>query len=178
MTGRWSAVIPSAEAMERLGAHLARALEVGDWVALTGALGAGKTTLVRGLARGLGFRGRVASPTFTLVHVYRGRIPLHHLDLYRLEGEPALQDVVDPAEMEATGAVVVEWADRAPGWVPADALWLELALQPPGPHRRVAARAAGPRGRRLLDHLARGWDGDDAARRGPEGGTADGPDGR
>src|SRR5690606_38704472 len=113
-----------------------------------------------------------------LVHVYRGRIPLYHLDLYRLEGVLALQDVVDPAEMEAMGAVAEEWADRAPGWVPADALWLELAVQPPGPHRRVAARAAGRGGRRLLDHLARGWDGDDAARRGPEGGTADGPDGR
>ncbi|HEY8552260.1 MAG TPA: tRNA (adenosine(37)-N6)-threonylcarbamoyltransferase complex ATPase subunit type 1 TsaE [Thermaerobacter sp.] len=178
MTGGWSGHIPSAGAMEELGVHLARALEAGDWIALTGPLGAGKTTLVRGLARGLGFRGRVASPTFTLVHVYRGRIPLYHLDLYRLEGEPALQDVVDPAEMEATGAVVVEWADRATGWIPADALWLELALEPPGRGRRVAARAAGPRGRRLLDHLVRGSGGDAAAQGSAGGGRADGEGGR
>ncbi|EKP94565.1 tRNA (adenosine(37)-N6)-threonylcarbamoyltransferase complex ATPase subunit type 1 TsaE [Thermaerobacter subterraneus] len=153
MTGSRTVTIPSAEAMERLGEGLAAALAPGDWIALTGPLGAGKTTLVRGLARGLGYRGRVASPTFTLVHLYRGRLPLYHLDLYRLEGEEALRDVVDPAEMEASGAVVVEWADRAPGWIPAGALWLELAPLPAGEGRRVTARAQGPRAARLLDTL-------------------------
>ncbi|HEY8489016.1 MAG TPA: tRNA (adenosine(37)-N6)-threonylcarbamoyltransferase complex ATPase subunit type 1 TsaE [Thermaerobacter sp.] len=150
----WSTSVPSAEAMERLGEELAALLAPGDWIALTGPLGAGKTTLVRGLARGLGYRGRVSSPTFTLVHVYRGRLPLYHLDLYRLEDEGALRDVVDPAEIEAAGAVAVEWADRAPGWIPGDALWLELAPGPVGDGRRVTARAAGPRAQRLLAALA------------------------
>ena len=151
---RWETRVPSAEAMETLGERLGRVLAPGDWVALCGPLGAGKTTLVRGMARGLGARGRVASPTFTLVHAYRGRIPLFHLDLYRLDGEESLVDVADPDELGAAGAVAVEWADRAAGWIAPDALWLFLGGPGDGPGRRVVAEARGPRARRLLAALA------------------------
>lgn len=136
--------------MEALGGRLGAALARGDWVALVGPLGSGKTTLVRGIARGLDVQGRVASPTFTLLHVYRGRLPLLHLDLYRLEAEADLDDVADPEELTAEGAVVVEWADRAAGWLPADALWVRISGPGEGPGRRVVAEARGPRSRRLL----------------------------
>jgi tRNA threonylcarbamoyladenosine biosynthesis protein TsaE len=92
---------------ERLGAHL----KPGDLVLLAGPLGAGKTTFVRGLARGAGSDAHVASPTFQLVRRYRGRVNLAHVDLYRLDGSAELSDLgLD--ELLDEGAVVVEWGDR------------------------------------------------------------------
>jgi tRNA threonylcarbamoyladenosine biosynthesis protein TsaE len=98
---------------EALGEAWGRAAPSGLVIGLTGDLGAGKTQLVKGLARGLGFPGRVHSPTFTLVNIYSGgRLPLFHLDLYRLETraqiiEAGLEEYLNPA-----GVAVVEWAER------------------------------------------------------------------
>ncbi len=91
--------------------ELAARLAPGDLILLEGELGAGKTTFVRGLARGLGVTDQVQSPTFQLVRVYPGRVQLAHVDLYRLErteelGELGLGDLLDQ------GVVVVEWGDR------------------------------------------------------------------
>jgi tRNA threonylcarbamoyladenosine biosynthesis protein TsaE len=104
----------SPEETAALGETWGREVQPGWVLALTGALGAGKTQLVRGLARGLGSPARVHSPTFVLVHLYEGgRLPLHHLDLYRLEG-PAevigagLEDYLYPRQAVA----VIEWAER------------------------------------------------------------------
>ena len=86
-------VSASTAATEALGANLAQLLRPGDVVALHGELGAGKTCFVRGLARGLGVAEPVASPTFTLMHTYAGRVPVHHLDAWMQErGEAFLQD--------------------------------------------------------------------------------------
>jgi tRNA threonylcarbamoyladenosine biosynthesis protein TsaE len=87
----------SAAETEALGARLAARLELGDVVVLSGEVGAGKTTLIRGACRALGIEGPITSPTFTIGHRYEGgRLPVSHLDLYRLEGlegeEPALLD--------------------------------------------------------------------------------------
>ena len=91
---------------EKLGAELAP----GDLVLLTGPLGAGKTTFVRGLARGAGSDAHVASPTFQLVRVYPGRVQVAHVDLYRLKVAGELADLgLD--ELLEVGAVVVEWGD-------------------------------------------------------------------
>lgn len=110
-----------------LGERLGRTLRAGDLLLLYGELGAGKTTLVRGLARALGWRGRVSSPTFALAHVYEGRrLTLHHLDLYRLrEGETeelGLEELLS----DPRAAVVVEWPQAVPRW-PARRLELRLA---------------------------------------------------
>lgn len=104
----------SPEETEAFGARLAAQLSVGDIIALNGPLGAGKTCLVRGLARGLGHDPlRVRSPTFVLHHVYRdGRLPLHHLDLYRL-GEGAETEEFDLDLLAGDGIVAVEWASLA-----------------------------------------------------------------
>ena len=98
---------------EALGERFGRAAQRGLVIALSGDLGAGKTQFVRGLARGLGFPGRVHSPTFTLVNEYGGgRLTLFHLDLYRLETPEQLlsagiEDFLTPA-----GVSVIEWAER------------------------------------------------------------------
>lgn len=100
-----------------LGERLGKSLKAGDLVLLYGELGAGKTTLVRGLARGAGYRGRVSSPTFALAHAYRGkRLTLHHLDLYRLKGSELGELGLDELMRDPRGAVVVEWPERAARW--------------------------------------------------------------
>jgi tRNA threonylcarbamoyladenosine biosynthesis protein TsaE len=99
----------SAAETEAAGARIATALEPGDVVVVSGELGAGKTTLIRGACRALGFEGPVTSPTFTIGQRYSGRVPVSHLDLYRLGGlegeDPALlDDYLDPASVG-----FVEW---------------------------------------------------------------------
>lgn len=94
-------------AAERLAGHLRR----GDLLLLHGEMGAGKTTFVRGLARGLGAPDHVMSPTFQLVRVYQGRLQLAHVDLYRLGDVAELVDL-GLEELVDEGAVVVEWGDR------------------------------------------------------------------
>jgi len=104
----------SAAATESLGAALAEDLEPGDVVLVSGDVGAGKTTLIRGACRGLGVSGPITSPTFTIGHRYAGgRAPVSHLDLYRLKGlegeDPGLlEDYLDPASI-----AFVEWPDVA-----------------------------------------------------------------
>jgi tRNA threonylcarbamoyladenosine biosynthesis protein TsaE len=96
---------------EAAGERLGERLEAGDVVLLTGELGAGKTTFVRGVARGAGSAAPVASPTFQLVRVYSGRVQLAHVDLYRVEHTAELADL-GLEELVDQGALVIEWGDR------------------------------------------------------------------
>jgi tRNA threonylcarbamoyladenosine biosynthesis protein TsaE len=132
---------------ERLGEHLAGALEPGDLVALRGPLGAGKTRLVTGIARGLGVPGRVRSPSFTLVQELHGRIPLAHLDLYRLESHDVPGLGLDEALERA--AAVVEWGERLPSDLLAGALDVSIEVGT-GDARRIVATAPGGRAAVLL----------------------------
>lgn len=132
----------TVEDTRAFGAALAGALRRGDVVALHGDLGAGKTTLVQGLARGLGFEGHVASPTFTLVREYRGRLTVHHVDVYRLR---RVQDVVDLGldEMTVDGVVVVEWGDAVGDLLDPDRLTVSIEAGPDDV-RRISVRADAP----------------------------------
>jgi tRNA threonylcarbamoyladenosine biosynthesis protein TsaE len=116
-------------ATEAFGAALAASLRAGDAIALFGALGAGKTTLARGLLRGLGHSGDVASPTFPIVQAYGPpdtKIPVWHVDLYRIERPSELDEIgLDDAREDA--ALVIEWPERLPALWP-DALRLTLAV--------------------------------------------------
>lgn len=96
---------------ELAGRRLGERLHVGDVVLLSGELGAGKTTFVRGVAQGVGSGAWVASPTFQLVRVYPGRVQLAHVDLYRIENPGELKDL-GLEDLVQQGAVVVEWGDR------------------------------------------------------------------
>jgi tRNA threonylcarbamoyladenosine biosynthesis protein TsaE len=99
---------------EKIGERLARFLKAGAVVALNGDLGAGKTAFIRGLARGLGVKDRVTSPTFTIVNEYEGNLPLFHFDLYRLNGGDELFDIGWDDYLERGGVCAVEWSERAP----------------------------------------------------------------
>ncbi len=104
----------SPDETEAAGEDLGRRLRSGDLVLLKGELGAGKTTFVRGVARGCGSAAPVASPTFQLVRIHPGRLQLAHVDLYRLKKGDELRDLgLD--ELLESGAVVVEWGDRLDG---------------------------------------------------------------
>jgi len=122
--------LPDEAATERLGRALAAQLRAGDAVALFGTLGAGKTTLARGVLRGLGFDGDVASPTFPIIQVYETQPPLWHVDLYRIEQPEELAELgLDEARLDA--AMLIEWPERLPRLWP-DALRLSLAIRPDG----------------------------------------------
>ncbi|MFZ5831547.1 MAG: tRNA (adenosine(37)-N6)-threonylcarbamoyltransferase complex ATPase subunit type 1 TsaE [Planctomycetota bacterium] len=103
----------------RLGAMLAEVLPPGTTVALCGTLGAGKTRLVQAIAAAMGVERRgVVSPTFVLVHEYRGRRPVYHIDAYRLRDEAEFIDLGPDEYFESEGLTLVEWADRVEGSLP------------------------------------------------------------
>ena len=144
----------SADAMQALGERLGRALRAGDVVALIGPLGAGKTTFVQGLARGVGVPAarHVASPTFALVNEHPGRVALVHADLYRINDRAELLELgLDDAFDRA--AVAIEWLDRFPDAAPPDRLELTIAIEPDGA-RRLTFAGTGPRGDALVAALA------------------------
>lgn len=125
---------PSAEATEALAAAIGAGFEPGTVVALRGELGAGKTCFVRGAARALGVEDPVASPTYTLMHAYEGRLPVYHLDAWMEgRGEAFLED--GGAEwLHEEGVAFVEWAERVAAWLPFP--HLEVLLEHTGPRRR------------------------------------------
>ncbi|MCA1905718.1 MAG: tRNA (adenosine(37)-N6)-threonylcarbamoyltransferase complex ATPase subunit type 1 TsaE [Desulfarculus sp.] len=125
-----------------LGRALGRSLEAGAVVLLTGDLGAGKTTLTRGLAAGLGVDPAyvIASPTFTLLNIYPGRLELFHADLYRLS--PAEADDLELLDQAAVGVLAVEWPERAGQPWPEQAVRVDLAHQGQGRRARISGPAA------------------------------------
>jgi tRNA threonylcarbamoyladenosine biosynthesis protein TsaE len=153
-------LVDGADAMWALGQALGRAAAAGDTIALTGDLGAGKTVLVQGLAAGLGFDGPVTSPTFTLIHLLQGgRLPLAHADLYRLDRLEELEAIGLEEHLGGDGVAAVEWADKLPGVMPADTLWLHLEVTGEQT-RRVTFRTAGPRAAALLAAALAAWERD------------------
>lgn len=139
--------------MGRLGRAIGRVLQPGDLMVLEGDLGAGKTFLVRGIARGLGVPTsvRITSPTFDLVHELPGRLPLVHVDLYRL-GDPESVHELGLLEQQAQGAaVLVEWGDRFAEELGGEGLWVRLTVT--GESSRVCQLSA--RGAAGMDLLGR-----------------------
>jgi tRNA threonylcarbamoyladenosine biosynthesis protein TsaE len=149
----------SAERTRALGRALGEGAAAATFIALSGPLGAGKTQLAKGVAEGLGVRSVVNSPTFILMNEHAGRLPLFHIDAYRL-GDPEeafAAGLLD--ERQAAGVTVAEWADRLAGWLPEERL--EIELEPDTTvdelrrvrwvargeaHRRLARRALGAAG--------------------------------
>jgi tRNA threonylcarbamoyladenosine biosynthesis protein TsaE len=116
----------SAEQTRAFAAALATLLEPGDVVVLAGDLGAGKTTFTQGVARGLGVDRPVTSPTFTLVQEYEGRLPLTHVDVYRLDRIQELHDLGFDELVDGPGVTVIEWGDAVQQVLPVDRLIVRL----------------------------------------------------
>lgn len=159
MTTSALAVSQSPAHTRRIGACLGNLLRPGDVVLLQGPFGSGKTTLVQGIAQGLGILGRVTSPSFALVNQYRadekhGGVPVYHIDVYRVSSpEEALQFGMDEY-LTDRGIGLVEWAERVEGIVPEEHLW--IGIQATGARRRrLSLVASGVRYEKLLDEFTR-----------------------
>ncbi len=123
----------SPEELQAFAAGFGRDLAAGAVLALTGDLGAGKTHFVKGLAEGLGFAGTVTSPTFTLLHEYRGgRLAVFHADLYRLKNIGEATDAGIEEALYAGGIAAVEWADKFPELFPPGTHWITLGIDESG----------------------------------------------
>ncbi len=140
--------LEDAEATQDLGARLGAFASQGSVLALSGELGAGKTTLAQGLGRALEVPGPVTSPTFQLLFVHEGRMPMFHADLYRLGDESELVELGFDELLGQQGVSVVEWAERFPEILPEDHLEARLLYQ--GEARVIELRAHGPRSRTWL----------------------------
>lgn len=128
----------------QLAARLATVLEPGDVVALIGELGSGKTRFVEGACRGLGYAGRVRSPTYMLLNIYRAARPLYHFDLYRWDRSRGDAELAEWEEwMDGDGITFIEWADRLGEALPARAIVVRLAHA--GERERRVTLSAPPR---------------------------------
>lgn len=164
MAGEIELLAPTAADTREIAALIAELLQPGDVVALTGELGAGKTVFVQGAAAALGVAERVTSPTFLLRRDYDGRVPLLHLDVYRLQDLQEVAELGYDEMLEGEFVTFVEWADAMAPLLPADHLEVELALaEPPtadevwdAQPRRIVVRPRGHDWARRLPRLSGG----------------------
>jgi tRNA threonylcarbamoyladenosine biosynthesis protein TsaE len=139
------------EETERLAEALARGLDPGTVIALDGELGSGKTCFVRGLARGLGTCDPVASPTYTLMHEYRGRLPLYHFDAWMQGREEAFLAGGGAEWLDKDGVAAVEWAERVAAHLPQERVSVRLSHRSDGGRSiRIAVLARDPDSPRAL----------------------------
>ncbi len=111
---------------EVLGERLGKVVRPNMIIAMSGDLGAGKTAFVRGLAKGMGLKARVTSPTFSIVNEYLGALPLYHFDMYRLTSEEDLFDIGWEDYIRKGGVCVVEWSERVSGAIDDNAIRLDI----------------------------------------------------
>lgn len=145
-------ITKTPQELEYLGKRLAQLVQPGDFLALDGDLGAGKTLLTQGIAQGLEVTEEISSPTFTIIHEYEsGRLPLYHMDVYRLKQPEEMYDLGYEEYFYGEGVTVVEWAQIIEPLLPDDYLGLEIAVVPEGRELRFAPHGA--RYERLIEEL-------------------------
>ncbi len=140
----------SADETRQLAVELAPLLAPGDFIALMGPLGAGKTCFVQGLAAGLGVEGQVHSPTFVLMRVHRGPVTLCHADAYRLDSAEELLDLGFDDWLDGC-VIALEWADRVAEALPAERIEVEMSYD--GEGRRIVLRGIGQRPASIVEKL-------------------------
>lgn len=131
----------SLEETEEIAMRLANLLQPGDLLTLEGELGSGKTTFTKGLAKGLGITRNVNSPTFTIVKQYKGRIPLYHMDVYRLEDSD--EDIGFSEYFHGDGVSVVEWAEFIKDYLPEERLEIGIEYTDDDQARKLKFNAFG-----------------------------------
>ncbi|MDR7433949.1 MAG: tRNA (adenosine(37)-N6)-threonylcarbamoyltransferase complex ATPase subunit type 1 TsaE [Armatimonadota bacterium] len=146
----------SPEETQRLGERLGEILQAPAVVALVGELGVGKTCFIQGVARGLGVKGYVPSPTFTLIREHHGRVPVYHVDLYRLEKPQELEDLGLEEILEGEGVVLIEWAEKVRFLLPPEHLQVELRFGQGDEEREILIVPHGERYRQLLHGFSQG----------------------
>ena len=144
----------SPEQTQQVGCIIGQHAKPGDVYLLSGPLGAGKTCLTQGLARGLGVEGYVRSPTFVLMTRHQGRLTLHHIDLYRIGSPAEAWDLGLDEQLFDSGVCVIEWAERAEELLPEDAMWLEFSYGESGGQRKIALDTESSRYDSLMSELA------------------------
>lgn len=132
------------------GYRLGQNLQAGDVLVLTGNLGAGKTTLTKGIAKGLDINQMIKSPTYTIVREYEGRLPLYHLDVYRIGNDPDSIDLDD--FLYGDGVSVIEWGELLEEDLLGD--YLEVVITPSGDGRQIELQTNGPRSEKLAEAMA------------------------
>ena len=132
------------------GYRLGQKLQAGDVLVLTGNLGAGKTTLTKGIAKGLDINQMIKSPTYTIVREYEGRLPLYHLDVYRIGNDPDSIDLDD--FLYGDGVSVIEWGELLEEDLLGD--YLEVVITPSGDGRQIELQTNGPRSEKLAEAMA------------------------
>lgn len=135
MTGQDTIITMTEDETRTAGALLGSLARPNDVIALSGGLGAGKTSLVQGIAEALGVRGRVSSPTYNLLLVHPGPLTLYHFDLYRLEHAQELEGIDFYETVESGGVSAIEWADRFVNEMPPDRL--DVCIEVLDPERRA-----------------------------------------
>lgn len=126
-----------------LGGRMAQLLQPGDFLALDGDLGAGKTLFTQGLAQGLEVAEEISSPTFTIIHEYEsGRLPLYHMDVYRIKHPEEMYDLGYEEYFYGNGITVVEWAQLIAELLPEEYLGIEIAIAPEGRELRFSPYGA------------------------------------
>lgn len=133
------------DATRELAASLSSVVAPGDLILLAGELGAGKTAFTQGFGIGLGVEDQITSPTFTLARHYDGRLPLHHVDVYRLDRLSELQDIGISELLDSGGVLVVEWGDAIAPALPADYLEIRLTYGADDDDRDLEFRCVGTR---------------------------------
>ena len=143
----------SPEETVHLGRKIGKLLKQGDVVALLGNLGAGKTVIANGLCSGLGVKENyITSPTYTIVNQYDGRIPVYHIDLYRLNDSKELYNLGWDEYIYGHGACVIEWADKAKEMLPEEYLMVNIKVTGTN-KRKIILQAKGSSYRNLLERL-------------------------
>jgi tRNA threonylcarbamoyladenosine biosynthesis protein TsaE len=145
----------SPEETQRLGRLLGEAAQPGDVFLLLGPLGAGKTSLTQGIAWGLGVKEHARSPTFVLMTRYQGRIPIHHVDLFRLEDAMEAADIGLEEYLGGDGVCVIEWADRAVELFGDRGLWVNMDYGQTESERVIQVTAKDPRHQILLESVSK-----------------------
>ncbi len=152
----WTVTTQSADETRALGTTIGIALRGGEVLLLVGPLGAGKTTLTQGIATGLGVEAYTKSPSFVLVNEYQGRLPLYHMDLYRIDDPDEAWDLGLDDNLRASGVLVVEWGDRAPTAFPSDRLRVEITPISEN-QRTLSFIAEGPAASDILAQIVSRW---------------------